>query len=116
MEREAAIETSVSSHPPPTHTTPPQVARALVALHAELRAGVTTTLDALLAAPPPPLTGSLRQTVDRDGGGLTAGAGLSSSSDDGMSEGEAPPLTPAPRAPAMVDEDGFTTVVRRGRR
>lgn len=99
---------------------PREVAKALVALHAELRSGVTTTLDALLATPAPPLTGSLRQTADKDGGAVTAATGAASSSDEDMSDGDdAPPLTPAaPQrvAQPVVDEDGFTTVVRRGRR
>jgi hypothetical protein len=102
---------------------PTQVARTLVQIYHELgNAGISPTLAALLAKPaPPPLGNSLREELDRDGTvvGRAAGAGRgggASSSDEEGGVGAAAPPPAAPRqqkvAP-VVDEDGFTTVVRR---
>ena len=101
----------------------PQVARTLVQIYHELgNAGTSPSLAALLARPaPPPLGRSLREAVDRDGtvvgraaGGGGGGGGSSSDEEDGGDAAAAPPPPPRqPKAAPVVDEDGFTTVVRR---
>lgn len=109
-----------------THTQNQQVARTLVQIYHELGTGGTSpTLDRLAARPAPPLGKSLREAVDRDGtvvGTAAGGGGGDASSSDEDEEGggggagaPTPAPTRPPRPEPQVDEDGFTTVVRRRR-